>query len=305
MTRPLLVVLPLLAIAAYSAAGADAGLGMCLRQTFFGQDTWDRRFSPRMRANSRKPRLTIELHQLHARAPADDGLLTVVAAGSGPINLADLTGGGGSNGGAASSTTSTKTTLQVATTTPATTTSTISTSAPKPTATNTAPSGGVVVGNPSQEPSSLVYTCKSDFIDFSQPGAMSKFSFVWCPQNAYQTGNSVTWRLTPECGTTMVYPWDFHYGRIEGRIRIGPGSGVVTSMLLLGPAPSDEIDFEWVGRELSQVQTMYYVQSHRVDLLPFVVTANQPAGSDLSTTFQNYAVELTSDSVKWYLNGGL
>ncbi|KAJ2854758.1 transglycosylase [Coemansia erecta] len=131
---------------------------------------------------------------------------------------------------------------------------------------------------------------------------MSKFNFVWCPENAYQTGNSVVWKLTELCGTTMVYPWDFHYGKIEARVRMGGGSGVVTAMLLLGPAPSDEIDFEWVGKDTTHVQTMYYVQAHRVDVLPEVFGASQTSG-DLSTTFQNYAIELNKDSVKWYLNG--
>ncbi|KAJ1661996.1 transglycosylase [Coemansia sp. RSA 1646] len=131
---------------------------------------------------------------------------------------------------------------------------------------------------------------------------MSKFSFVWCPENAYQTGNSVVWRLTESCGTTMVYPWDFYYGKIEARVRMGGGSGVVTAMLLLGPAPSDEIDLEWVGKDTTHVQTMYYVQSHRVDNLPEVFGASQNNG-DLSTTFQDYAIELNKDSVKWYLNG--
>ncbi|KAJ2815908.1 transglycosylase [Coemansia sp. 'formosensis'] len=132
---------------------------------------------------------------------------------------------------------------------------------------------------------------------------MSKFSFIWCPQNAYQTSNSVVWRLTPECGTTMVYPWDFKYGRVEGRIRIGATSGVVTAMLLLGPPPSDEIDWEWVGKDLTHAQTTYYVQAHNVDSLPMAIGVAQPGGGDLSTTFQNYAIELTKDSVTWFING--
>ncbi|KAJ2718652.1 Glutamate decarboxylase 2 [Coemansia sp. Benny D115] len=182
---------------------------------------------------------------------------------------------------------------------------TTSASAPAET-TSKSTAGSAVAGTTgtySQEPSDFAYTCKSEFVDFSKSDAMSKFSFVWCPQNAYQTDNSVVWRLTPECGTTMVYPWDFHYGKIEARIRIGPGSGVVTAMILMGPPPADEIDFEWVGKDLTHVQTMYYVQSHRIDNIPRVYGVDQQGQGDLSTTFQNYAIELKEDTVTWFLNG--
>ncbi|KAJ2517279.1 putative glycosidase CRH2 [Coemansia sp. RSA 2049] len=190
------------------------------------------------------------------------------------------------------------TTASTSTTSSSSSETTSSSSSPTP----DAQSGQIVLGTYSQEPTGRQYTCNSDFVDFSKSDAMSKFSFVWCPENAYQTSNSVVWKLTGSCGTTMVYPWDFYYGRIEARIRIGSGSGVVTAMLLLGPAPSDEIDFEWVGKDTTHVQTMYYVQSHRVDNLPEVFGAAQNNG-DLSTTFQDYAIELNKDSVKWYLNG--
>ncbi|KAJ2354223.1 putative glycosidase CRH2 [Coemansia sp. RSA 2618] len=165
--------------------------------------------------------------------------------------------------------------------------------------------GSGVSGTYSQEPSDKAYTCKSEFVDFSKSDAMSKFSYVWCPENAQQSDNSVVWTLTQSCGTTMVYPWDFHQGRAEARIRIGAGAGVVTAMLLLGPAPSDEIDFEWVGQDTTHVQTMYYYQAHRVEAMPQVFGVSQQGNKDLSTSFQNYAIELLEDSIKWYLNGQL
>ncbi|KAJ2791256.1 putative glycosidase CRH2 [Coemansia guatemalensis] len=244
-----------------------------------------------------------------------DGLEVLIQAGSGPINLADLSGSGGTNqvGGnsaqetpAPSSSSSNKESVE--------TSSADSTESATDSATEASESASLVPegssnavtsGTFSQEPSDRVYTCKSEYIDFSKSDAMSKFSFVWCPENAYQTQDSVVWKLTQQCGTTMVYPWDFHYGRIEARVRIGAGSGVVTALLLLGPAPSDEIDFEWVGRDLTHVQTMYYVQAHRIEATSQAFGISQNKDSDLSTTYQDYAIELLEDSVKWYLNGKL
>ncbi|KAJ1952071.1 hypothetical protein GGI12_006339, partial [Dipsacomyces acuminosporus] len=89
---------------------------------------------------------------------------------------------------------------------------------------------------------------------------------------------------------------------IEARIRMAPGSGVVSSLLLAGPAPSDEIDWEWVGKDTKTAQSMYFVKGTRVDKLPeyFHTPGSFPA--DMSTSFHNYAIELNPDSVKWYID---
>ncbi|KAJ2762665.1 putative glycosidase CRH2 [Coemansia nantahalensis] len=307
-------------LAAAAASGVSAGgqtAGVCLRGLLFGRDVYGEPYSPNERVLARlSPATARGFGQVLERDAADGGLEVLIPAGSGLVNLGSLlgpgsggggggggngdggNGGGGSsggNGGGSSQSTPTST----PTATPAATPSRV----PEPPL-QVPDASANPVANPASSPDSSgrTFTCKSDFVDFSQPGAMSKFSVEWCPQNAQQTKDSVQWRLTRECGTTMVYPQDFRYGRVEARVRIGAGSGVVTAFLLLGPAPSDEIDFEWVGKDVNSVQTMYYVQSHRVDNLPGVVSVNQQSG-DLSTTFQNYAIELNRDSVKWYLNG--
>ncbi|KAJ1958967.1 putative glycosidase CRH2 [Dipsacomyces acuminosporus] len=250
--------------------------------------------------------------QLHERDTKDDALETVIAAGSGQLNLADLYGVGNNKGNGGSSkppsstsdkptTANTSSAQAASTTTTATTTTTTTSTAPPPPPHPPSNTNNANNSTDIQDPSGGTFTCKSAYIDFSDPSALSKFSFDWCPQNSYQTSNSVVWRLTQECGTTMIYPWDFHYGKIEGRIRISGGSGVVTTMLLLGPAPSDEIDFEWVGKDVTHVQTMYYVQSKRVDPIPLAYGVKP--NPDMSTSFHNYAIELNKDSVKWYIDG--
>ncbi|KAJ2300793.1 putative glycosidase CRH2 [Coemansia sp. RSA 2706] len=300
----------LLLLLAPSMAGAEGVFGVCLRDIFFGQDMGSQPYTPSERMLSRLNPPMRELGQLHGRDTASDGLLTLIAAGSGPINLSEFFAAGNANGNSDGNTSNSSSSSK-----PTASASSSDTESASPSSTDKASETTAAVSDPgagagisgtySQEPSDKAYTCKSEFVDFSQSDAMSKFSFVWCPENAQQTDNSVVWTLTQRCGTTMVYPWDFQQGRVEARIRIGGGSGVVTAMLLLGPAPSDEIDFEWVGQDLSHVQTMYYVQAHRVDAMPEVFGVSQQGGKDLSTSFQNYAIELRDDSVKWYLNGGL
>ncbi|KAJ2613288.1 CRH- protein [Coemansia sp. RSA 1365] len=278
-------------------------------------DVYREAYSPGVRIVGRSLSAARGSRKLYER-DATEGLEVLIQAGSGPINLADLSGsaatnqgvGGGSNNAQetpASSSSSSDNPSDETSSADSTKSDSSTEDSDSASLVPEANSNAITSGTYSQEPSDRIYTCKSEYIDFSQSDAMSKFSFVWCPQNAYQTQNSVVWKLTQECGTTMVYPWDFHYGRIEARVRIGAGSGVVTALLLLGPAPSDEIDFEWVGQDLTHVQTMYYVQAHRVDATSQAFGVSQHKDSDLSTTYQDYAIELRKDSVKWYLNGGL
>ncbi|KAJ2883576.1 transglycosylase [Coemansia aciculifera] len=149
------------------------------------------------------------------------------------------------------------------------------------------------------------YTCKSEYIDFSDPSALSKFNVAWCPQNAYQTSNSVVWRLTAECGTTMIYPWDFQYGKLEARVRVSPGSGVVSTILLAGPDPADELDWEWVGKDTFTAQSMYFVKGQRVDPNAAFVHTPGDTPQDMAAGFHNYAIELNKDNVKWYIDDWL
>ncbi|KAJ1668526.1 transglycosylase [Coemansia sp. RSA 1813] len=149
------------------------------------------------------------------------------------------------------------------------------------------------------------FTCNSAVIDFSDPQALSKFNVEWCPQNVYQNNGTLVWRLSSECGTTITYPLDFQYGKIEGRIRMAPGSGVVTTMLLAGPAPSDELDWEWVGKDTWTAQSMYFVKGQRVDQEAQYFHTPGDVAQDMGAGFHNYAIEVNKDSIKWYIDNWL
>ncbi|KAJ2454665.1 putative glycosidase CRH2 [Coemansia sp. RSA 2336] len=279
--------------------GRADSLGVCLREVFFGQDVYEP-YTPNERILSKHSRPTLRERN------TKDGLETLIDANDGFINLSDFFNGRQPSEPTTSASASPESTsTRHETSTEASTERETSTEASTEHETSSESSSNEAgaTGTPSQEPDGKSYTCKSEFVDFSRPDAMSKFSFVWCPQNAIQTENSVKWVLTQSCGTTMVYPWDFKQGRIEARVRIGAGSGVVTALLLLGPPPSDEIDFEWVGKDTTSVQTMYYYQAHRLVPVPLVFTVDQADKQDLSTTFQNYAIELHEDKVEWFFNG--
>ncbi|KAJ1918213.1 hypothetical protein H4219_002770 [Mycoemilia scoparia] len=147
-------------------------------------------------------------------------------------------------------------------------------------------------------------TCNEETIDFSQESSLDQVNLSWCPHNTYIKDGAMHWRLTQECGTTVLYPKTLKYGKVEGRIKSAAGSGVVTAFLLIGPAPSDEIDFEWVGKSTDSVQSMYYVLAHAIDVNPQMHRAmNGSSAADMTSTYHNYALELKEDEVNWYLDG--
>jgi len=55
---------------------------------------------------------------------------------------------------------------------------------------------------------------------------------------------------------TSTYMW---YGNVQARLRTSRGQGVVSAFILLSDV-KDEIDYEFVGVELTTAQTNYYFQ---------------------------------------------
>lgn len=55
---------------------------------------------------------------------------------------------------------------------------------------------------------------------------------------------------------TTSYMW---YGTVKAKMKTSRGAGVVTAFILFSDV-KDEIDYEWVGVDLSVAQTNYYFQ---------------------------------------------
>ncbi|PVU90110.1 hypothetical protein BB559_002446 [Furculomyces boomerangus] len=145
-------------------------------------------------------------------------------------------------------------------------------------------------------------TCGAIQADFSNPNALSLFNVEWCPQNAVVVGGQLELSLTSACGTTISYPQSMRTGKVEITLKIAPGSGVVTAIVLAGPAPSDEIDIEMVGKDLTTFQSMYFVRAQRVDQQAQFHTSPNPSAANLSTNYHKYGVELLDNAVNWYID---
>jgi beta-glucanase (GH16 family) len=60
-------------------------------------------------------------------------------------------------------------------------------------------------------------------------------------------------------GTLLMSAHYVWYGKIKATMKTSQGAGVVTAFILMSDM-KDEIDFEFVGTEMSTAQTNYYFQ---------------------------------------------
>lgn len=94
-----------------------------------------------------------------------------------------------------------------------------------------------------------------------------------------------------------------HYGRYEAVLRAARGGGMATAFFTYtGPYfkdPHDEIDFEFLGKDTTKVQTGIFTDGAKSPL------EWTDLGFDAAETEALYAFEWRPDSVRWYVNDRL
>ncbi|RMJ21435.1 Cell wall [Aspergillus sp. HF37] len=100
---------------------------------------------------------------------------------------------------------------------------------------------------------------KDDLIVHSQfLGNASKYDWLYSGYPKIDDNNLVM--KMPESSSTLIannhYIW---YGKVKGKMKSSRGQGVITSFILMSDV-MDEIDFEFVGDDLHQVESNYYFQ---------------------------------------------
>ncbi|KAF5248248.1 hypothetical protein FANTH_6041 [Fusarium anthophilum] len=97
---------------------------------------------------------------------------------------------------------------------------------------------------------------------------------------------------------TIQSKWYMFFGRMEVHLKAAPGTGIVSSVVLLSDV-LDEVDWEWLGGSDGDVQTNYYGKgndSSDTRSATFPVTNTQEE-------FHNYTIHWTKESCQWYING--
>ncbi|KAM0350986.1 hypothetical protein ACHAPU_002764 [Fusarium lateritium] len=95
---------------------------------------------------------------------------------------------------------------------------------------------------------------------------------------------------------TIQSKWYMFFGRLEVHMKAAPGTGIVSSIVLLSDV-LDEVDWEFLGGNDAEVQTNYYgkASTDNTQSLTFPAPNNQ-------AEFHNYTVHWTPESIEWYIN---
>ncbi|CAX42691.1 chitin transglycosidase, putative [Candida dubliniensis CD36] len=94
--------------------------------------------------------------------------------------------------------------------------------------------------------------------------------------------------------SSTKYLW---YGKVGATLKTSHGGGVVTAFILFSDV-QDEIDYEFVGYNLTSPQSNFYSQG--------ILNYNNSRNSTVNDTFEyyhNYEMDWTEDKIDWYVDG--
>ncbi|KAH8593919.1 concanavalin A-like lectin/glucanase domain-containing protein [Bisporella sp. PMI_857] len=148
-------------------------------------------------------------------------------------------------------------------------------------------------------------TCPSDeglssstySVDFTQ-GSSDDWNITYGSVD-YSTDSGAAFTITASGDApTMQTNFYIFFGVISVYMRAAPGTGIV-SCAILESDDLDEIDWEWLGGSVNEVQTNYFGKGN---------TTSYDRGTyedvtDSQGTTHNYTIEWTSDYTTWYIDG--
>jgi beta-glucanase (GH16 family) len=97
---------------------------------------------------------------------------------------------------------------------------------------------------------------------------------------------------------TITSNWYIFFGKVEVVLKASPGKGIVSSFVMESD-DLDEIDWEWLGGDLTEVETNYFGKGNTTtyDRATYVpVSAPQD-------TFHTYTIEWKSSAITWAIDG--
>lgn len=98
---------------------------------------------------------------------------------------------------------------------------------------------------------------------------------------------------------TITSKWYIMFGHVDFVIKAAPGQGIVSSAVLLSDC-LDEIDFEWLGGDDTQVQSNYFGKGQTSTGYTRGAFHGAPNNHD---GFNTYSIDWTADQIVWSVNG--
>ncbi|KAJ2891471.1 putative glycosidase CRH2, partial [Coemansia aciculifera] len=132
------------------------------------------------------------------------------------------------------------------------------------------------------------------------------FVSIFDPNNAIVSNGNLVLEMTYQAdqnkgfGATVSAAYTFQYGRVTARIKTASiAKGVVSSFIYRDDQVGDEIDFEWVGKAPTQVQTNFFYHNipNHSNKYKFDV------GDDTSANYHDYTIDWTPDAITWIVDG--
>ena len=90
-------------------------------------------------------------------------------------------------------------------------------------------------------------------------GNASQYDWVYSGTLLTEDGNLVLTMPNNSGGSLVSYNHYIWYGKVSGTFKTSRDDGVITAFILLSDV-KDEIDYEFVGANLTTAQTNYYFQ---------------------------------------------
>ncbi|KAI0594919.1 concanavalin A-like lectin/glucanase domain-containing protein [Biscogniauxia sp. FL1348] len=136
-------------------------------------------------------------------------------------------------------------------------------------------------------------------VDFTK-GANSFFTEADGTKLTYDSNGAVFTINKETDAPTITSSQYIFFGKIDVTLRAATGVGVVTSFVLQSD-DLDEIDWEWLGGDTTQVQTNYFGKGDTTtyDRGGFSSVSNPQA------EFHTYTIDWTKDYVHWIIDGNL
>ncbi|GIJ99245.1 putative glycosidase crf2 [Aspergillus viridinutans] len=130
-------------------------------------------------------------------------------------------------------------------------------------------------------------------------GNATKYDWVYSGSPKVQDGNLLLTMPKNSVGTLIANNHYLWYGKISAKIKSSRGAGVVTGFILLSDT-KDEIDYEFVGADLTHVQTNYYFQG----ILDYHHGGNASVpGGDTFGAWHEYTIDWKPEAITWSVDG--
>jgi beta-glucanase (GH16 family) len=135
-------------------------------------------------------------------------------------------------------------------------------------------------------------------IDFTK-GANAEFTVADGTTMKYDPSNGAAFTINKGSDAPTITSKKYlFYGKVEAVIQAAPGQGIVSSFVLQSD-DLDEIDWEWLGGDNTQVQTNYYSKGD-------TTTYDRGGFSGVASPnsqFHTYTIDWKPDSLTWLIDG--